>query len=356
MRIAIDARELGGLPTGVGRYLGELLREWNGMPQAAEHEFVLCTPDGVDLARWPALRARAALEPGSGTAWEQRVLPRLARQAGARVLFCPAYSGPIRDRTPLVVAIHDVSFAAHPEWFHWREGLRRRFVTRASARRAARVLTISEFSRREIAERLGVADSRIRVIYPGVGMRVAEGGARSADPLVLYVGSIFNRRHVPETIKAFARLARRVPDAHLAIIGDNRTFPRTPLEPLVSASPSIALHAYVPDDVLADLYRRARAFVFLSEYEGFGLTPLEALAAGVPIVVLDTAVAREIYGPAAIYVRAPDPRLIEPAIERALFDDAERQRVLQAAAGVLARYSWTACARAVLQAIVECGG
>jgi glycosyltransferase involved in cell wall biosynthesis len=356
MRIAVDARELAGQPTGVGRYLAEILSEWARMPEAAEHELIFCAPAPVDLTPWPALRARVETEAGGGTPWEQRVLPRLARRARASVLFCPGYSGPIRDRTPLVVAIHDVSFSAHPEWFRWREGLRRRLVTRAAARRAARVLTISEFSRREIVEHLGVQASKVQVIYPGVSS-VAAHGQRPAtrDPLILYVGSIFNRRHVPETIKAVTRLARRHPDVRLAIVGDNRTFPRVELGSLVADSTLIALHSYVPDDVLADLYRRARAFVFLSAYEGFGLTPLEALAGGVPIVVLDTPVAREVYGGAAIYVAGPDPRLIEPALERALTDEAERQRVLHAAPAVLARYSWTACARGVLQALIECG-
>ncbi len=381
MNIAVDARELAGQPTGVGRYLAGILREWNRLLEAGDHEFTFCAPGEVDVAAWPALRARVEVERGSGTRWEQRVLPRLARRAEAGVLFCPGYSGPVFDDMPLVVAIHDVSFAAHPEWFRWREGLRRRVITRAAARRAARVLTISDFSRREIIEHLGVAASKIDVIYPGVGLRadaaqrsdvaeranvaqpadvaqrsdVAQRFSAANEPLVLYVGSIFNRRHVPETIKAFTRLARRVPHARLAIVGDNRTFPHRDLRPLVSQSPAVELHSYVGDDVLAGLYGRARAFVFLSEYEGFGLTPLEALAAGVPIVVLDTPVAREVYGPAAIYVAAPDPRLIEPALERALFDDAERLRIRRAAPGVLARYSWSDCARSVLQALVACG-
>src|SRR5919108_4618288 len=141
MRIAVDARELAGQPTGVGRYLSEILREWGAMPAAQAHDRILCAPDG-----------------GSGILWEQKTLPRLAREADADVLFCPGYSGPLFDSTPLVVAVHDVSFAAHPEWFRWREGLRRRFVTRQAAQRAARVITISEFSRHEIAEHLGVVE------------------------------------------------------------------------------------------------------------------------------------------------------------------------------------------------------
>jgi glycosyltransferase involved in cell wall biosynthesis len=360
MRIAIDARELAGQPTGVGRFLGEILREWAHMPEAAEHEFVYCAP--AELVE-PFGQGRVEIEPGSGTLWEQRALPRLARRAQADLLFCPGYTGPMFGDVPLVVAIHDVSFAAHPEWFRWREGLRRRLVTRRAARRAARVITISEFSRAEIVEHLGVPASNIDVIYPGVSRLGAgadaqgpPGSEQAAQPLVLYVGSIFSRRHVPETIRGFARLARRHPALRFTIVGDNRTFPPVRLEQVIDNTEQgerVVARPYVSDGELADLYRRAQAFVFLSEYEGFGLTPLEALAAGIPVVVLDTPVAREVYGEAAIYVTAPDPRLIERALEEALFDEQARGRVLAAAPGVLGRYSWRACAREVLNVLVR---
>ena len=129
---------------------------------------------------------------------------------------------------------------------------------------------------------------------------------RNAEPTVLYVGSIFSRRHVPELIEGFTRLARRHPQARLEIVGDNRTTPRIDLDAIVRASGvagRIQIRSYVSDEELRGLYRSARAFAFLSDYEGFGLTPVEALSAGMPLVVLDTPIAREIYGPAAIYVQ-----------------------------------------------------
>src|SRR5690606_38372171 len=97
---------------------------------------------------------------------------------------------------------------------------------------------------------------------------------------------------------------------------------------------------FVSDEDLADLFRRASAFGFLSEYEGFGLTPLEALAAGVPAVVLDTPVAREIYGDAVIYVPAGDVAAAAAAITRLLTEPAVRGALLARAPAVLARYSW----------------
>jgi glycosyltransferase involved in cell wall biosynthesis len=343
------------------------------LPEAAAHEFIYCAPQSIGErsapkdpayvpgARSPELQFRhgeLAIQPGSGTLWEQRVLPRLAHRARANVLFCPGYSGPIFGDVPLVVAIHDVSFAAHPEWFRWREGLRRRLVTRWSAQRAARVITVSEFSRREIAEHLGVPASKIDVIYHGVPRLCRQADARTVTRetggMLLYVGSIFNRRHLPETIRGFSRLARRRPEARLTIVGDNRTTPYVDLQQVIDnagQSDRVETRAYVPDPELADLYKRARAFVFLSEYEGFGLTPLEALASGIPIVVLDTPVAREVYGPAALYVPQPDPRIIEQVLEAALFDESTRARVLSQVPSVLGRYSWQACAKGVLNAL-----
>jgi glycosyltransferase involved in cell wall biosynthesis len=368
MRIAIDARELSGRPTGVGRYLGELLHGWNELPGAAAHDFILCAPSPLQLPAVPQLRLGQVTAPGRGPWWEQRILPGLVAQCGADLLFAPGYSGPVFCPVPMVVTVHDVSFAAHPDWFAWREGLRRRVTTRWAARRARRVLTVSDFSKREIVRHLGIDATKIEVIYSGAtpfGDRAPSEAAApasspaplpaSSPPTVLYVGSIFSRRHVPELIDACARLAARHPDLTLEIVGDNRSRPRIDVAALVRASSAaghIRVRDYVSDTELAELYGRATAFAFLSEYEGFGLTPLDALAAGVPIVVLDTEVAREIYGPAAVYVPTPDPAQVASALERVLFDPVERGRLQAAAATVIERYSWHECAHRTLQALL----
>ena len=362
MRIAVDARELQGHATGVGTYLSGILTEWKTLPAAREHQVILCEPGPTG---------------SHGTWWEQRTLPRLVAQSNADILFAPGYTAPILAGVPTVVAIHDVSFAAHPEWFGWREGLRRRMLTRVSARRAARVLTISEFSKREISTHLGISLEKIEVIYPAAADRegptrttsteayaartftVRDNESTARDNLILYAGSLFNRRHIPELIDGFASLARRMPDARLEIVGDNRTIPRVDIEGLVASSGAgdrIALRSYLPEAELSALYNRARAFVFLSEYEGFGLTPLEALSAGVPIVVLDTPVAREVYGSAALYVERPEPALIDAALARVLTDEAERARILAAGRDTLARYSWRACAARVFDVLISCSG
>jgi glycosyltransferase involved in cell wall biosynthesis len=372
MRVAIDARELVGRPTGVGRYLAELLRAWGDLAGAHAHDFILCAPDRVPLPtpqkRLAGFRVEVLSAPGSGTMWEQVVLPRLVARAHADVLFAPGYTGPVLGAlarlfggadVPMVVAIHDVSFAAHPEWFSWREGRRRRFVTRLAAKKAARVITISDFSKQEIVRHLGVSQAKVEVTYLGnTRMTPPEPPRSGGDPTVLFVGSLFNRRHIPELLAGFERLAAKHPAVRLDLVGDNRTRPHIDVDQLIARSPArdrIRARAYVEDAELASLYQRASAFVFLSEYEGFALTPLEALGAGLPVVLLDTDVAREIYGPAATYVERPDPALIADGLERALFDDAERTRTLAAAAPQLERYSWDECAQRTLQVVLACG-
>ena len=332
MRIAVDTRELQGQPTGVGRLLAEILTAWQTLPEAQAHEFIQLTPAGVDR----------------GTLWEQLDLPGLVRRAQADVLFSPGYTGPLRPPVPMVIAIHDVSFAAHPEWFSWREGARRRTITRLAARAATRVITTSGFSKREIVAHLGVEESKIRVVYPGV-TSLGAGRPSTGRQHVLFVGSIFNRRHVPELIEGFARLTRRHPDIRLEIVGDNRTSPHIAL----TSHDGVKVRSYVPEEELQRLYAGSAAFAFLSEYEGFGLTPLEALAAGIPVLLLDTPVAREICGDAALYVKRADPALIEQALASLLFSTAERERILGAASALLPRYSWTECARRVLHILVE---
>jgi glycosyltransferase involved in cell wall biosynthesis len=350
MRIAVDARELSGHATGVGRYLQRLLQEWAlaGVP----HAFTLYAPS-AQISAPPGLEAEIVPLTGrGGTRWEQTTLARALARDRPDLLFAPAYSAPLLTRCPIAVAIHDVSFSAHPEWYGWREGARRRALARLSARKARVVLTGSQFSGDEIERHLGIAQQRIRVIPYGVGMAPAPP-SRSERDLVLFVGSIFNRRHVPELIDGFAQAARHDLSLSLEIVGANRTHPRQDLEAKAALNDIRArVREWVDDAELARLYGRARIFAFLSEYEGFGFTPLEALAAGATPVVLDTPVAREVLGPAAVYVARPDPQSVAAGL-RAALDLTIAAAIAAAAAGVLARYDWRVTARQTLAALEE---
>jgi glycosyltransferase involved in cell wall biosynthesis len=352
MRIGIDAREIVGKSTGVGRYLSGLLTEWAARGARSRHEFLLYTHAPVSPA--PPFETRVL--PGtSGTWWQQVTLAAAARADKLDVFFSPQYTAPILLNVPTVVVIYDVSFAAHPEWFRTLEGLRLRTLSRLAARRARSVITISEFSRREIAEQLGVSESRVSVIPPGVPLR-APSSATEREARILYVGSIFNRRHVVDLIRAFAPVARRHPDSSLDIVGDNRSYPFEDLAAAIDREElgnRIRWHQYVTDEQLTDLYSSARGFAFLSEYEGLGLTPLEALAAGVPPVLYDTPIAHESCGQAALYVPVGSIDAVSSALERILYDAATRATILGSARDTLARYDWRRAARETLEVVVS---
>ena len=120
MKILVDARELTGHPTGVGRYLLELLTRWAARPDHG-HEFVLTAHDEPPAARRLGLRVLATGHPVGGTWWEQVVLPSVIRRETPDLVFCPAYTAPLRATRPFALTIHDISFVAHPEWFSTRE-------------------------------------------------------------------------------------------------------------------------------------------------------------------------------------------------------------------------------------------
>ena len=355
MRIAIDARELSGKPTGVGRYLAGLLREWTAPGATHGHQILLYAH--ARITALPGLETR--IVPGAGgTRWEQMDLPRQLARDEASLCFSPAYSTPLLTRIPRVVALHDISFVAHPEWFGWREGLRRRILARRSAAAARAVVTISQFSKSEIVSRMQVAPGKVHVIPPGVDCPVPDDQPRGFDAgmHVLFVGSIFNRRHVPDLIAAFSTMVAQHPDAHLHLVGDNRSYPFEDVERLVqqsAVSERIRWHRYVSDADLTTLYGSAHAFAFLSEYEGLGLTPLEALSAGIPSLLLDTAVAHESCGGAALYTHRGDVGSIAAALERLLYDHQTRQALLGAAPTVLARYDWARAASGTLALLEE---
>lgn len=356
LRIGIDARELLGETTGVGRYLAELVVRWTARPDAARRRLVLYTPEPVELqlASTAIDQRIVGADGGRGTWWEQTHLRMAVRHDPPDVFFAPAYTAPLVVPVPLAVTIHDVSFVAHPEWFRAREGLRRRWLTRRAAHAARVVFTDSQFSRSELESRLHVPSSRIAVIPPGVTDRRRADDRTARDPIVLFVGSVFNRRRLPDLIASFARATSDLAEARLVLVGADRTWPRQDLAAVAASHGVLArteFRRYATEEELGDLYRKASVFAFLSEYEGFGMTPLEALSAGVPPVVLDTVVAREVYGDAAVFVRRGDLDGTAATLRRLLVDPASAKPILASAQAVLARYSWDEAAERTLEHI-----
>jgi hypothetical protein len=148
---SVSTRELLGDATGVGRYLGELVRRWSERADASGRELVLYSPEPLQL-HLPARRVEARIVgTGRGTWWEQTHLRRAIRADRLDVFFAPGYTAPLGLDVPLAVTIHDISFFAHPEWFRPEEGVRRRWLTAKAARRSSRVHRFGLFTRRNRA-------------------------------------------------------------------------------------------------------------------------------------------------------------------------------------------------------------
>jgi glycosyltransferase involved in cell wall biosynthesis len=368
MVIGIDARELQGRPTGTGRYLRNLLRAW---PPDARDRLILYFngPARPDPSRErPSVVSRPL---GNGRArglvWQERLLPSAARADGVEVFFSPAYACPLTLERPRVTTVHDLSFFSLPEDFSLREGLRRRLLVAASLRASRVVLAVSDFTRREIGARFPhLADRVLHVPHgadddlpPLPGRRAARGRLCVDGPLLLAVGSIFNRRRLPDLLRALARLVPRHPGVVLDVVGENRTHPRLDLPALVrrlDLASHVRLSGFVSEEDLAARYAAADAAVFLSDYEGFGLPALEAAARGLPLVAADRPALNEIFREAALLADPRDPGGVADALDRVLRDPPLRARLVEGGRALAARHSWTRAAEATRDALVRAAG
>jgi glycosyltransferase involved in cell wall biosynthesis len=364
LAVGIDARELAGRPTGTGRYLRNLIRHWR---ESGDRLFCYFNgPPALDpIVDHPAVRKRPLGDGmAHGITWQERLVPRAAREDGVGVFFSPAYSCPLSLAVPRVTAVHDFSFYAYPQDFTWTDAFRRRLLVRLSLRASRLVPVCSDFTRREMARLFPDMAGKARHIALGADedlppppprnearARLGVGGS-----YVIAVGAVLNRRCVPELLRASARLMRRRPGLVLDVVGDNRTQPRLDLDALadeMGIRPRVRISGFVDDPALADRYAAADAAVFLSEYEGFGLPALEAAARGVPLVLSRAPSLGEVFRDAALLVDPRDEIDIAGALDRVLTDDSLRARLVEAGRTLAARHSWADTAHRTREALLE---
>ncbi len=364
LRIGVDARELQGRPTGVGRYLRNLIRGFTRDLGDTVVAYVVGRPPADPVLEHPLVEVRPLRRLRPGLAWQQLSLPPSARASRLDVFFAPAYTCPWSLGIPCVTTVHDLSFFALPEDFAWQEGLRRRLTVAASIRASARVIAVSDFTRREITSRFPAEADRVVTIPHGADDDLPEPPRRDEararlglrGPLVLTVGTVFGRRRLPVLLRAIGRVRTRFPGVRLDVVGDVRAhapFDGPALARRLGLADCVSFTGFVDEAGLADRYASADAAVFLSAYEGFGLPALEAMARGVPVVVSDRPALNEIFGEAALVAPLEDEVAIADAIARLLSDQALHVERVHRGRNLAARYSWTLAAmqtRAVLAA------
>jgi glycosyltransferase involved in cell wall biosynthesis len=232
----------------------------------------------------------------------------------------------------------------------------------ASIRASWAILACSPFTEREIRGRFGAA----RVVHvplgaaddlpPAAPREEARRRLGIRGPFLLAVGSIFNRRHPRELIRAVGLLRPRCPDVLLDIVGDNRTSPLMDLGSLVNEldlHDHVRLSGFVSEESLAERYAAADVCLYLSEYEGFGLPALEALTRGIPLLTSPQPALGELFGSASLLAEPQDVRGIAEALERLVTDRTLRASLVSAGRLLSSRFSWREAARKAREVIAE---
>jgi glycosyltransferase involved in cell wall biosynthesis len=342
--IAIDADVLGRRRTGDETYVAALLRELASI--AHEERLVAITrrpelvPEGIEAHELPARSQATRMLFGL-----PRALRRLRPSLGHFIYVVPpAYRG------PAVVTVQDLSFESDPGLMGPRDRFMFRTFVPRSARRADRVLAISERTKRDLIEHYGIPERKIVVTPLGVDPTFRPNGTTpDVPPYVLFVGGIQPRK---DPLTAIEALALADGDLRLVLVGDERrggdevrgAVRRLGLEKRVEFA------GYVEREGLVALYRGAACLVFPSRYEGFGLPVLEAMASGTPVVATTAGAVPEVAGDAAVLVEPGDAEALAEGIRRALGD---RERLVAAGLERAGRFSWAETARLTLRVYRE---
>jgi glycosyltransferase involved in cell wall biosynthesis len=356
MTVFVNGRFLGQAVTGVQRYGREVLVAIDAAlktgavpPSLRDERWIVAVPPGTEVDLNFHSLTISTIGRNTGHLWEQWDLQSCAR--GARLLSL-ANSGPVLQPRHLVV-IHDAGLYRLTGSNSWKYRLAHKAIE-AFLFRFARIATVSDFSRRELATVSGIDPDRIAVA-PNAGGHLASVAAKDAMDLpaatarrgfFLMVGSRAPHKNIPAALEAYRRLPKSGRPLLVLVGGGNsRIFGEIDL----GVDEDVFLAGRVDDAALRSLYQRAQALIFPSLYEGFGIPPLEAMSFGCPVIASDIAPVREVCGDAALYF---DPSDIG-AIERALAlssqqDPGARQEMVERGFARVASYSWDKTASILL--------
>lgn len=347
--ITIDARWLvGGIGTYTRHLLSGLQESGNGFRIRAitrtqhKHE-VEAVCNQVSILNVPIYTAR-----------EQWKLPRMA--SGCDLLHVPHYNAPVFTGVPLVITLHDIIHLSHASYRRsYKSRLYARPMLKWITRKARHIITVSEYSRVQIIERLRVPPEKVTAIHNGVNddfvpldRHIARKAAAETlgftDPYVLYVGSLKKYKNVSALLKAFAHCAANKTH-RLLIVGDSsrrKDDLRSEAAALGIAARTTMVHD-IDQRLIPALYSAAEVFVMPSTMEGFGLPVIEAMACGTPVISSDAACLPEVGGDAALYFDPHSPTQLANHLDTMLGSNEMRQQFRDQGLRRARQFTWREC-------------
>jgi len=359
VRVAFDITPLHDRRTGVGAFTGEVLQRlavrddvevvgysvsWRGRDQLTRG----VVPPGVTVVRRPM-----AAQP-LRRLWRRVDWPPIEWWTGrVDVVHGPNFVVPPSRRAHELVTIHDLTFVRFPE-LCTRDTLQYPDLIRSAVRRGAHVHAVSSFVAQEVVDEYGIDGARVHVVPNGVDPvhhGRADNGQRTAGGprYILAIGTIEPRKDHPLLVAAFDALAASDAELRLVIVGQDGWGAEAFTAAVARAQhrDRIVRTGFVDDEARADLLAGASVFAYPSRYAGFGLPPLEAMAAGVPVVATRAGALPETLGTAALFVDPGDVDGLAGALDRALTDTTLRERLVADGHQRARAYSWDATADAV---------
>lgn len=369
MRIGIDGHHLNGKPQGSRTYLLGLIQQLARI--APDDRFFIYSFAPEETRRLfdaPSFTHRRVF-PESARLRLPFVVPALEMRDRLSV-FHSQYICPPLSLVPEIVTIHDILFETHPDLFMGAFSRRSVELIRRSARRARRVLTVSDFSRRALLERYRLPEDKVVTIHDAVDHarfhpmtgadernRLGQVKKRYAlgKPYVLSVGRLEPRKNLVRLIRAFRQARRKLdPGLELILVGQ-KDFRFAEIEEEIQSAPDgVRFLGPVPDEDLPALYNLARIFVFPSLVEGFGMPLLESMACGTPVVASRRGALPEVGGDAVAWVEPEDEEAIAVVITDLMTDTGRADHLRRAGLAKAQEFSWETAARQTLAVYHEC--
>jgi glycosyltransferase involved in cell wall biosynthesis len=369
MKIAINARMLKKIPDdGISRFTYEVVKRI--IENNNGHKFVLIfdkkfdsnlifSPDTEGIVLKPATR-----HPLLWYWWHEWQLPPLLRKTGADLFLSPDGIIPLSSPIPCIPVIHDINFYHRPHDVPPLTSLYYRYFFRKFANKAARILTVSEFSKVDISSYLRIKPENIDVAYNGVSEYFTPANPSETErfrldltggiPYFLFVGNFSPRKNIPGVIKAYERFRSSSQFNYKLVLTGGKLFLNSETDRLLKKSEwasDIIITGPMVHEELRILYSSAAALVFVPWFEGFGIPAAEAMRCGTPVILSDTTSLPEIGGNAALLVNPGNTTEISDAMIKVITDDSMRKSMIARGLIESQRFTWNNCAESVWRSV-----